>query len=70
MDILLVTNMKSLNFNGAKSNERRLRDRRARNDRRNYIRFNQQRMNDRRVFFDRRDNKEILELEIETVNCA
>ncbi len=53
-----------------KSNERRLRDRRARCDRRNYIRFTQHRMNDRRIFFDRRDNKEILELEIETINCA
>ena len=57
-------------LNSTKPNERRLRDRRARNDRRNYIRFNQQDMNDRRVFFDRRDNKEILEIDIQTINCA
>ncbi|THB72483.1 MAG: hypothetical protein D6B28_05315 [Gammaproteobacteria bacterium] len=50
--------------------ERRLRDRRARCDRRNYIRFTQYRMNDRRVFFDRRDDKEMPELEIEAINCA
>ncbi len=65
-----MCSLNGLNIKSTEASERRLRDRRARNDRRNYIRFSQQRMNDRRVFFDRRDNKEILELEIESVSCA
>lgn len=57
--------MKNLKISIIDDNERRLRERRDSYDRRNYIRFAPgEQLNDRRYYFDRRDKKDLFELEI------
>lgn len=57
--------MKNLKQTIIDNSDRRLRERRANYDRRNYIRFApEEQLNDRRIYFDRRDKKALLELEI------